>query len=57
VPARKFEMSLRRAIAVRRQGAGAADRIWSRGSRIAFLLAAAALCWAVPLLVIYLLAR
>lgn len=32
------------------------DIRWPRSRRVAFLLAAAALCWAVPILVAYLLA-
>ena len=30
---------------------------WSRRSRLVFILAAAAACWAVPLLIVYWLAR
>ena len=33
------------------------EAIWPRGSRIAFVLAAAMACWAVPLLLAYLLSR
>lgn len=33
------------------------EAIWPRGSRIAFVLAAAMACWAVPLLLAYLLTR
>jgi hypothetical protein len=31
------------------------ESIWPRGSRVAFVLAAAMACWAVPLLLAYLL--
>jgi len=33
------------------------ESIWPRGSRIAFVLAAAMACWAVPLLLAFLLTR
>jgi hypothetical protein len=33
------------------------ESIWPRGSRVAFVLAAAMACWAVPLLLAYLLAH
>lgn len=33
------------------------ESIWPRGSRVAFVLAAAMACWSVPLLLAYLLAR
>jgi hypothetical protein len=30
------------------------DRVWPRGSRIVFVVAAALGCWAIPLLLVYL---
>ena len=57
VQARKLETRPVREMPIQTAQVWISEPIWPRGSRIAFVLAAAMACWAVPLLLAYLLTR